>query len=670
MENIMGMLTSKGAVNPNESARRKAQMQETRVGAGAEPRQTGRPKPPGERNQKATGAKPVGERPSVEEGTETDMTAPQSTIPIIIDALNESIIALKVEIHRTGDPEERKVLEGHANTLRQEIMQLGGEPVYAEESIEEGMAKLTGQGYVANDAIQGLAGQSLKEVGDYLGINIGAVGDKAYVGNKSFNFGEIPHTTFDASKGRHFVQDPAAFMREFGLEAPYQHQEQMYVPEGGFKDQPRDDFSQMLQQIGAQQPGAAPQLTVSPAYVNSLIQQYGLQPRSEQEIAEHARAIVERQKFSQEQIIHRELERMEREHPPEMARAAKQVQEQAKAIAADQQEEFSNRGMYYSSVMGNRMAELDGKTMDIIAEIASDAASHVLDLHADLRDIAQWAILEEEVLKRQMQMEERQMAENLMQIQLQVAMHADQMALDTWYRNESLQMQNRELQLQAVQMQIQEAERAGQHLAKAYLGDTPLIQEQLNRMGISPQQFQQMGLEQRSYLVDNVANYVQMDQQFKMNELQMEAIAFDMMLSERQLAHMIDYDWANYDLAHQQFEHGKSIDWAHVGLEQQRVGLEAQRVGISAQNARNTAAHQAWQREFAERELELANQYRDGEISDEAYHLYKEGLGMLKDGHIDGARGTTRRLGEIGANEWKTKLERDIVSINKMWKMN
>lgn len=65
---------------------------------------------------------------------------------VIVDALNEAIIGLKTEIHRARDPEQRQVLEEEAQQIRERIVQLGGEPIWADETIEEGLTKLRGLG--------------------------------------------------------------------------------------------------------------------------------------------------------------------------------------------------------------------------------------------------------------------------------------------------------------------------------------------------------------------------------------------------------------------------------------------------------------------------------------------------------------------------------------------
>jgi len=661
LENIMGMLQTKSSINPEVVSERKGRMKEQRMQSGAEPRAA--------RTQRPDAGRPIADKPSPEEGMVGDMTAPETTMPIIIDALNESIIALKVEIHRTADPKEREKLENQTAKLRQQILELGGEPIRAEETIEQGLQKLTGHGYVAKDAIQGLAGQSLKDVGHYLGISVGADGGRAQVGGQSFDFGTIPGTTFNPEEGRHYVSDPGQFLDTFGSRgdqhtmAQVTHQPGMYAtPEA--MQRPEDDLSRILQQLGGgHQASAAPAPILNADYVNQLIGEYGLRPRSEQEIAEHARAIVERQKHSQIQLVQREIDRFEREHPPEFARAQRQIEQQAKEISAQNQEEFANRGMFYSSVMANNLGAIDAATMDIIADIANQSASYVLGLHEDIRDIEQWAILEEEVLRRQMEAEERDRAMVLMQIQVQVAQHADQFALDSWYRQEQLALAQRDQALQEIQMKINEAERAGQHLASAYLADTPLIQQEMRKLGISPEQFAQMGLEERSYMVNNIATYVEMDQQYRMNEFQMQTIAAEMALKERAQTHVEEYDWARYGLARDQFEFDQWATGENIAQGWASISQGWAQIGISQANAARTASHQAWQRSMAERELELKEAHNTRTISDEAYNVYLQGLGFLKDGHIDAAQGTWRRLGEIEGTtqgEWSALLGRDI----------
>ena len=582
-----------------------------------------------------------------EQGTETGMTTPDNAIPIVLDALNESILALKVQMSKSQNPEEQQMLEGHIQQLRSQIQQLGGDPIEAEDSIEDGLTQLTGHGYVANEAVTQLAGQSLKDVGQYLGIEVGAQDGKAIVAGQSFDFGNIPHTTFSAQEGRHYVSDPDAFMQMFAPDfRPYEpghYTDQLSQQDNIYGS---DDMSRILQQLGDVKVGAPPRMTLTPEYVNNLINEYGLQPRSQSEIQEHAKAIVDRQRFQLEAQIHRELERFERDHPPEFARAQEQIQQAAQTMSAGMQEEFANRGMYYSSVMANNVGQINAQQMDLIGQIAQEAASHVLELHADLRDIGEWAILEEEVVRRQLEADERVLAQNLLQIQVAVAQHADQMALDTWYRQESLQLHAREQALMELQFKIQEAERAGQHMAAAYLADTPLVQQELRGLGISPEQFAQMPLEQRSYMVRNVMNYIEFDQQHKMNEMNMQAISLNMVLEQRRVDHMIEHDWANFSLAQRSQEHREAVDWASIGLQQQQLNLQS--------------ARDAWSRHIAERELEFMEAQKDDEISDRGVEAYLSGLGHLDMGGISAAEGIAHHLRELGEHHYSQRLLEDI----------
>lgn len=300
-------------------------------------------------------------------------------------------------------------------------------------------------------------------------------------------------------------------------------------------ERPTSEIEDLINEFLGREVAPPPEMRVDENYINSIIQQFGLEPRTPEDIQEHAQAIVDRQRYSQEQIIQREIDRFEREFPNEFRKAEQQIRDAAASVSADRQEEMAARGTFYSSIMAQSMAEIDTQTLDMINDIATSAASHVTELRGDMRDLQQWAVLEEEVVRRQLEAEDRQQRERLAMIHIEVATWADQMALDTWYRQESLSLQQDQLQLQGLQLKQQEAERLGQHYANAMMADHPLVQGTLQSMGITPEQYAQMPMEQQSFMITNVIGYNEIEQQMRMREFQMRATIAEIQLQNASL---------------------------------------------------------------------------------------------------------------------------------------
>lgn len=504
---IMAMLRRQNAIDPGTAAQRQAAIGTQRAQAGASPRRTGQPQgqppggampqvspdmeqfPPG--THPADAAAPLEDRRTPEEGMEGEMTAPESMMPTVIDALNESIIAMKVEIHRTPDEEERKNLESQANKIRRQIQALGGDPIRADESIEEGVRKISGRGYMhgmgrgmgagtatgqAQDPKQELLPMlNLSPVERSLQLGLGTQEEDPILG-RGLGAG--------AATGEHTPEQPTpeqlvgmAQTEGVARKAEMEPVQPPPKPEeapaaaraagdwwdmGAPEAQPQDQLSQVMQQLGGapSPPGVpgispAPEAQVDAQYVHNILQEYGVTPRSDEEIQAHAAAIVERQSLQKEQIVQRELDRFEREFPQEFARARDRMQEEAQAISAERQEEFSNRGMYYASVMESTLSSIDSERLDKIAEISSQAASHVTELRADLRDIAEWAVVEEEALRHELEVEERHLARDLASMRIEAAMHGDRMALDAWHGEQQMRLQRAQIQTQQWQTQAQ-----------------------------------------------------------------------------------------------------------------------------------------------------------------------------------------------------------------------
>ena len=343
-------------------------------------------------------------------------------------------------------------------------------------------------------------------------------------------------------------------------------------------ERPESDIERMINEFLGQEVGAPPEMQVDADFVNSIIQQFGIEPRTPEDIQEHAQAIVDRQRYSQEQIIQREIERFERDFPNEFRKAEQQIRDAAANVSADRQEEMAARGTFYSSIMAQSMAEIDSETMEMINDIATSAASHVTGLRGEMRDLQQWAVLEEEVVRRQLEAEDRQQRERLAMMHIEVATWADQMALDTWYRQESLSLQQDQLQLQGLQLKQQEAERMGQHYATAMMADHPLVQGTLQAMGVNPEAYAQMPMEQQSFMVNNIIGYNEIEQQMRMREFQMSAAVAEIQLQnasmqlQAQIASgQLQMDAQRLNLQYMMHRDQMALSWAGHSLDERAL---------------------------------------------------------------------------------------------------
>jgi len=305
---------------------------------------------------------------------------------------------------------------------------------------------------------------------------------------------------------------------------------------GDFPDEaPKSPFEDLIDKILIRRPEPAPPMTVDADFVNDIIQQYGLEPRSPEEIREAAQAVVERQAFQKDQIVQRELDRFEREYPSEFRKAQQDIMNAAKDMEGEMQEEAAARGMFYSSVMASGASALNEQVLEHISDIANAAASRVAFLRDEQRDIEEWSILEEEVVFRQMEAVDRQERQQLMHMQVEVATWADQMNLDRWYRHEQLMFQHDQLELAGIQMKIQEAERMGQHYATALMADHPLVQGTLENMGISPEHYNSLDMTQQASLVNQIVGFNEVEQAMRQREFQMRAAVAEIQLQNAAL---------------------------------------------------------------------------------------------------------------------------------------
>lgn len=334
------------------------------------------------------------------------------------------------------------------------------------------------------------------------------------------------------------------------------------------------EIEDLINEITGRTVAPPPEIRVDDDFLQGLFQQYGIQPRSAEEVQEHARAIVERQKFSQEQILMREIDRFERDYPTEFRQVEAMLKESVEGYSAEKAEEMSARGMFYSSVMSNAVGVADRELVRQLGEISRDAANRVSDLRADVRDLAQWAILEEEVIKRELEMVEDQKRMQMMQIHLEVATWADQMAIDSWYRHETLQHQNDQLQLQAIQLKMQEAERMGQHLASAFMADHPLVQNTMLAMGMTPEAFGQLPVEQQAAMVNGIVHFNDVEQQMRQREFQMRAVVAEIQLQNANMQLQASIANAQFSmeaqrlsLQHLMHSDQMSLAWSQHGLD-------------------------------------------------------------------------------------------------------
>ena len=628
LDNIMGMLQSKGTVDPNQAAARSAKLKNQRTVAGANPPATKQPPHQGVKKNMPPDVMPP--TPGAPTGVAPEFQGQPNMMSVVVDAMNEAIIGLKTEIHRARDTETKRNLERQAQSIRQQIVDMGGEPIYADESIEEGLRKLRGLGAVGADlwknnpaAAAALSGTSKPPTtpakptpakptpapAKKPAAPTGTTGAYTPVAGAVQGTPLMPGAP---------VQPAGDWVRNiFGtsvdIQAPSVSAPQVPVPEipppmtadqgpnyfGPSVNQPGkdgavDELEELINRVTGREVTPPPELKVDANLVNDLIARYGLEPRSDEEIAETARVVVERQRLGREQLINRELERFERDHEHEFAKAQKQVGEAAARASSERREEMAARGMFYSSIMANSLEEIDGKKLELISEIARDAANKVSELHADLRDLNEWAILEEEFVRREMEATERGHRQMLMELHVNVATWGDQMALDTWYKQNTLQLQSDQMSLQGVQLKIAYAEQQGQNLAAAFMADHPLAQNTLVKMGITPESFAGMSLDTQAGLVRSVISFNEVEQQMRMNELQMRAIVAEIALKNAQLSLQAQIASGQFamqamGMAVDMAQHRDMMDlrWAQHGLDVAKFNFGTQPKGGGAADSKN-----------------------------------------------------------------------------------
>jgi len=148
LQNIMSRLRAHGGGDPNQQAARKADLTEHRSLAGAAPQ--GTMLPPQAEGMGAGGMPQdvMPQTPGAPDGLSPQFDEQPNMMGVIVDALNEAIIGLKTEIHRAVDPEAKRKMEKQAQRIRDAVIEMEGDPVWGDESIDEGLAKLRGLGAV------------------------------------------------------------------------------------------------------------------------------------------------------------------------------------------------------------------------------------------------------------------------------------------------------------------------------------------------------------------------------------------------------------------------------------------------------------------------------------------------------------------------------------------
>ena len=555
IENIMDSLRRSGSVDPASAQARQSGMKMHRDLQGAGPRVHPRTKPdnrvpdrPPRDELSATLDDIGGQR---EEGREGDVgVAPGDMTPIIVDQLNETILSLKVQIHRTQDPEQRRQFEQQAEQIRQQVVNMGGDPVWADESVEEGLQKLRGHGYIGGDQLNQQLDEHIpiRQTMEDLGHQVDYDADTRRIrltDPRTGRVGDIQPDAYRMVNGSAHI-DPA-FVASW-MEQPDRAPEPepgVDVPTAPEQEEPRwDPFDEFFE------PTRRDDLITDPPdprfneqEVNRLIREYGLEPMSEQQIQEYADAKVDRQVLGREQAIQRNIDRFESDHPDEFERAKTKIREASAEIAADRQEEFAARGMHYSSIMSNSLTEIDEATMEQIGDIARDAARYVSDLHRDLQDLEEWAAVEREVLRHEIGAEERDVAMNLATVRLEAMQHGDQMALQAWQMEEQLHMQDRESQLREWQTNVEHEMMRGNLAGVARLAQNPDIFEAIEASGVSVQQFEEMPLAERASMVESAMQFKEWDLNIDRKKMENEMLGLELSIDKKYAEDMARMAW-------------------------------------------------------------------------------------------------------------------------------
>ena len=555
LDNIMNMLRRKGGTDPNSSAAQKASMKNERAQLGVQPGMVQPGQPP---QQPAQQPAQQGRSQEVTDAGGMEMDPNIDDMDLVVDQMNEQIISMKRALHHTQEPQKKQEWEKRIERVRQDILEMGGEPIWADESIDEGLAKLQGRGYVGADRTA-----TNYEEDQFIGLDDRTGSPYSQLHGHS----EQEPYYGDPTRGLQSEPGPVSYhddpMVDAGLAAPRDYsspyteqptyeqdrydwtglpargqveprQEEKddddptiysdaYTEYEGFKQrsrdvEPYDEVDAALMDIGEEEhareqaPWETGRLTeedinlpgweMDDEWFTEMEEQYGMTIRDPEEVREHARSLVERQYLGKRRVIEREIERFEREHENSFAKAKNEITEAARRYKGEQESEYSGRGLLFSSIMAGTSEAIDDRVISEISEISKKAADHVMGLEAEIRDLAQWAVVEEEVLTREMMSEERDRSFQLGQMRMNVGLAKQQFELDRAYKGASMALDRRRMALDELRTQIEVEDHQARQVAAAGMINHPIINEQLRSMGITNERMQGLGLPEQSALVE------------------------------------------------------------------------------------------------------------------------------------------------------------------------
>jgi hypothetical protein len=184
--------------------------------------------------------------------------------------------------------------------------------------------------------------------------------------------------------------------------------------------------------------------------------------------------------------------------------------------------------------MAGALEKVDEETTRMIGEIARDAASYVADLERELLDLQQWAVLETEVLRRQLEAEAMDRRIQLFNIYQEVAKHGDMFALDAYYKGAMVQINQQRLLVDELKFQMDRAERENNLAAIAGLAYVPEVASLLQAKGLTMEALNQMPLEMQAREVQSVVSALDYMNALAEQELNNQLIASNIALNHAQ----------------------------------------------------------------------------------------------------------------------------------------
>ncbi len=545
LDKIMTTLRDSNSIDPNQASARKARMQTDRGQMGANP---GMHPMEGARQTTPKGKEGAPARGTPEEGVDGQVqVADKDMTPIIIDQLNETILSIKVQIHRERDKEKRRGLERQAENIRQQVVDMGGDPIWADESVEEGLAKIQGHGYVGAPQLQNEIDKIMADMQkvegfrgtekeahytkQWGGIDQYLAGHQARLGTAQTQLAGVDSPQVPAATptdglsstlqtiGEHKAGDvPIRNMVQDGRGTVDFRDGQVFIGgptgetsightriEGGQSFAFEDDIRAAMRQVGLTSGVLFPDVG-SPIRINGQEFKFpdmgptGMEGISEfftaagmdlasmptQEDYVQLRAMeVERVAMERRQIVQRELDRFEADFPNEFEKAKGKVRDTAAGLKGEIQEEMAVRGVYYSSVMGNALTNVDDKTMEIIGEIAADAARTVANLRADIRDINEWEILESAIAQKEAAIEFTETRTQLAMALAEVAYRNDMATIEAYRTQVGTYMELYDREIQSAQAQYDRIIQEQGFEATVQLADSsPIVRKMLEQAGL------------------------------------------------------------------------------------------------------------------------------------------------------------------------------------------